>query len=86
MTDPDDAGSGLMARPGKCRGHNGEVSDNAVERDVVAEEAALDHSQQALVARISADRRAGRETTRGVRALLQLAGKTNRTALDRLAK
>ncbi len=75
-----------MARLGKCRGHNGDVTDSTVERDVVAEEAALDHSKEALVARIAADRRAGRDTTRDVQALLELAGKTNQAALDRLAK
>ena len=75
-----------MARPQKRRGHNGEVTDSTVERDVVAEEAALDDSEEALVARIAADRRAGRDTTRDVQALLELAGKTNKAALDRLAK
>jgi hypothetical protein len=75
-----------MARPRKHRGHNGEVTDSAVERDVVADEAALDDSEEALVARIAADRRAGRDTTRDVQALLELAGKTNKAALDRLAK
>ena len=86
LTDPDHSGSGPMARPQKRRGHNGEVTDSAVERDVVAEEAALDDSEEALVARIAADRRAGRDTTRDVQALLELAGKTNKAALDRLAK
>ncbi|MGO8823665.1 MAG: hypothetical protein ACLQU9_00300 [Acidimicrobiales bacterium] len=62
------------------------MTDSAVERDVVAEEAALDDSEEALVARIAADRRAGRDTTRDVQALLELAGKTNKAALDRLAK
>jgi hypothetical protein len=75
-----------MARPQNRRGHNGEVTNSAVERDVVAEEAALDDSEEALVARIAADRRAGRDTTRDVQALLELAGKTNKAALDRLAK
>ena len=75
-----------MARPQKRRGQNREVTDSAVERDVVAEEAALDDSEEALVARIAADRRAGRDTTRDVQALLELAGKTNKAALDRLAK
>ncbi len=75
-----------MTRPQTRRGHNGEVTDSAVERDVVAEEAALDDSEEALVARIAADRRAGRDTTRDVQALLELAGKTNKAALDRLAK
>ena len=75
-----------MARPQTRRGHNGEVTDSTVERDVVAEEAALDDSEEALVARIAADRRAGRDTTRDVQALLELAGKTNKAALDRLAK
>jgi hypothetical protein len=75
-----------MARPQKGRGHNGEVTDSAVERDVVAEEVALDDSEEALVARIAADRRAGRDTTRDVQALLELAGKTNKAALDRLAQ
>ena len=75
-----------MARRWNGRWHNGGVTDSAVEREVVADDTARDDSEEALVDRIAADRRAGRDTTRDVQALLELAGKTNRAALDRLAK
>lgn len=68
------------------RWHNGGVTDGPVEREVVADDTGRDDSEEALVAQIAADRRAGRDTTRDVQALLKLARKTNRAALDRLAK
>jgi hypothetical protein len=40
------------------------MTDSAVERDVVADEVGLADSEDALVARIAADARAGRDTTR----------------------
>lgn len=43
-------------------------------------------SEDELVARITADRQAGKDTTKDVKALLQLAGEKNRAALDRLAQ
>lgn len=43
-------------------------------------------SQDELVARIAADRRAGKDATKDVEALLRRAGKENKAALDRLAK
>jgi hypothetical protein len=63
------------------------VTDSAVERDVGAEEAALDGSEETLMARIAGDRRAGvtlLETCRHSRS--SLARRTNKAALDRLAK
>jgi hypothetical protein len=48
----------------------------------------VDHAAftDALIARIAANRRAGRDTSKDVKALLEIAGKENRAALDRLAK
>jgi hypothetical protein len=46
----------------------------------------VDHAADALIARIAADRRAGRDTSNNVQALLEIAGNDNRAALDRLAK
>jgi hypothetical protein len=43
-------------------------------------------SEDELVARIAADRQAGKDTTKDVKALLRLAGEKNRAALDRLAQ
>ena len=42
--------------------------------------------EEALVTRIAADRRAGKDTSKDVEKLLRLAGEKNRAALDRLAK
>jgi hypothetical protein len=48
----------------------------------------VDHAASAdvLIARIAADRRAGKDTSEDVKALLEIAGQENRAALDRLAK
>jgi len=48
----------------------------------------VDHaaSSDVLIARIAADRRADRDTSKDVKALLEIAGQENRAALDRLAK
>jgi len=43
-------------------------------------------SEDKLIARIAADRKAGKDTTDNVKALLRLAGGKNRAALDRLAQ
>jgi hypothetical protein len=43
-------------------------------------------SEDELVARIAADRQAGKDTMKDVKALLRLAGEKNRAALDRLAQ
>jgi hypothetical protein len=40
----------------------------------------------AVIARATADRRAGRDATRDVEELLRVAGQQNRAALDRLAR
>jgi hypothetical protein len=62
------------------------VSKSAVERDVPTDGTNQADSEDLLVARIAADQRAGRDTSSDVKALLKLAGKDNRAALDRLAK
>jgi hypothetical protein len=61
------------------------VRESAVNRQ---SETATDDvdSQDELVARIAADRRAGKDATKDVEALLRRAGKENKAALDRLAK
>jgi hypothetical protein len=68
------------------RWHNGGVTDNAVDRDVTAKKADTSDSEDALIARIAADRRAGKDTTRDVEALLRITSDTNQAALDRLGK
>ena len=65
---------------------NGGVSKSAVERGIPTDETNRADSEDVLIARIAADRRAGRDTTKDVKAFLKLAGKSNRAALDRLAK
>ncbi|HEY1988125.1 MAG TPA: hypothetical protein VGG43_01555 [Acidimicrobiales bacterium] len=62
------------------------MSKSAVEREIPTDETDQADSEDVLVARITADRRAGRDTSDDVKALLKLAGKNNRAALDRLAK
>jgi hypothetical protein len=57
------------------------MTDSAVERGMPSQE-----DEEALVARIAADRRAGKDTSKDVEKLLRLAGEKNRAALDRLAK
>jgi len=62
------------------------VSKSAIKRDAPTDETNQADSEDVLVARIAADRRAGRDTSKDVKALLKRAGKNNRAALDRLAK
>lgn len=62
------------------------MTDRAVHDEALGDD--VDHAASAdvLIARIAADRRAGRDTSKDVQALLEIAGKDNRAALDRLAK
>jgi hypothetical protein len=62
------------------------VTESAVQPESLADD--VDHaaSTDVLIARIAADRRAGRDTSMDVKALLEMAGKDNRATLDRLAK
>jgi hypothetical protein len=62
------------------------VTESAVQPEALADD--VDHAASAdvLIARIAADRRAGRDTSKDVKALLEIAGQENRAALDRLAK
>ncbi|HVB94963.1 MAG TPA: hypothetical protein VND67_11610 [Acidimicrobiales bacterium] len=62
------------------------MSKSAIKRDAPTDETNQADSEDVLVARIAADRRAGRDTSKDVKALLKRAGKNNRAALDRLAK
>jgi hypothetical protein len=62
------------------------VSKSAVDPEIPTDETDQADSEEVLVARITADRRARRDTSEDVEALLKLAGENNRTALDRLAK
>lgn len=66
--------------------HNVLVSKSAIERETKTSQVSTDMTEEELVARIAADREAGRDTTKDVEALLRLAGEKNRAALDRLAK
>jgi len=50
------------------------------------EKSTAELSEDKLIARIAADRKAGKDTTDNVKALLRLAGGKNRAALDRLAQ
>jgi hypothetical protein len=50
------------------------------------ETSAPEVSEDELIARITADRKAAKDTTKDVEVLLRLAGTKNRAALDRLAQ
>jgi len=67
-------------------GQNGGVTESAVQPETLADD--VDHaaSTDVLIARIAADRRAGRDTSKDVKALLEIAGQENRAALDRLGQ
>jgi hypothetical protein len=62
------------------------VTESAVQPETLADH--VDHADptDVLIARIAADRRAGRDTSDDVKALLKIAAQENRAALDRLAK
>ena len=62
------------------------MTESAVQPEKLADD--VDHADPAdvLIARIAADRRAGRDTSDDVKALLKIAAQENRAALDRLAK
>jgi hypothetical protein len=62
------------------------VTESAVQPETLADD--VDHTDptDVLIARIAADRRAGRDTSDDVKALLKIAAQENRAALDRLAK
>lgn len=62
------------------------MTESAVERETSSPRDDVTSTEEALVARIAADRRAGKDTTKDVEELLQLTGAKNRAALDRLAK
>jgi len=62
------------------------MSKSAEKRELLADEVNEVDSEDALIARMTANQRAGQDTTEEVRAILKLAAKNNRAALDRLAK
>ncbi|GAC1595858.1 MAG: hypothetical protein NVS3B21_19270 [Acidimicrobiales bacterium] len=62
------------------------MTESAVERESLVNESTDEVSEDALVSRIAAGRRAGRDTVQDTQALLRLAAKRHRAALDRLAK
>jgi len=62
------------------------MSKSAEERELLPDEVSEVDSGDALIARMTANQRAGQDTTEEVRAILKLAAKNNRAALDRLAK
>lgn len=86
LTGPDRWRKSSGASNRLLRWQNGGVSKSTVEQESSAEQADQADSEDVLVARIAADRRAGRDTTHDVKELLSRAGKENRAALDRLAQ
>ncbi len=86
LTGPDRLGGSAGASIRPHRWQNRGVSKSTFEQESSAEQADQADSEDILVARIAADRRAGRDTTRDVRAFLRVAAENNRAALDRLAK
>jgi hypothetical protein len=62
------------------------VTESAVHPETLADDVDDAAPADVLIARIAADRRAGRDTSKDVQALLEIAGEENRAALDRLAK
>lgn len=62
------------------------MSKSANERELPANEGGGVDSEEAIIARITANQSEGQDTTKEVRAILKLAAKNNRAALDRLAK
>ena len=62
------------------------MSKSADESELLADDAGAADSEEAIIARITANQREGQNTTQEVRAILKLAAKNNRAALDRLAK
>jgi hypothetical protein len=62
------------------------MSKSADERDLLAGDALCADSEDALIVRVASDRRAGKDTTKDVEALLDIAAEKNQAALDRLAK
>jgi hypothetical protein len=86
LTDPAGWGPGGLTIESKGEWQNGGVSESAVQPDTVANDVDNDASADDLIARVAADRRAGRDTSEDVEALLKIAAEDNRAALDRLAK
>jgi hypothetical protein len=62
------------------------MSKSAEERELLPDEVSEVDSEDALIARMTDNQSAGQDTTEEVRAILKLAAKNNRAALDRLAK
>ena len=62
--------------------HNGLVRKSSTQPEASTSEI----SEDELIVRILADRKAGKDTTKDVELLLRLAGTNNRAALDRLAQ
>jgi len=62
------------------------MSKSADERELPADDAGGVDPEEAIIARITAKQSEGQHTTEEVRAILKLAAKNNRAALDRLAK
>jgi hypothetical protein len=62
------------------------LSKSADEGELLADDFGGVDSEEAIIARITANQREGQDTTEAVRVFLKLAAKNNRAALDRLAK
>jgi hypothetical protein len=65
---------------------NGRMSKSADEGELLANDASGVDSEEAMIARITANQSEGQDTTEDVRAILKLAAKINLAEVDRLAK
>lgn len=59
---------------------------DSVRKGATQPDSTSETTEDELIARIKADREAGKDTTKDVEALLRLTGEKNRAALDRLAQ
>ena len=64
---------------------NGEVTKSTAEDELAAEEVSQ-ADEDALIWKLATGRREGRDTSQEAKALMSIAAKKNRAALDRLAK
>jgi len=62
------------------------MTDSAFERDAMASGSGQAAFEEDLIRRLARDRREGQDATQDVQELLNLAGRANRAALDRLAE
>jgi hypothetical protein len=85
LTDPAGPVSSLPMTGSRSGWQSCEVTKRAVQPATSAEDVEDAVPVGALIARIAADQRAGRDTSKDVKVLVELAGRENRAALHRLA-